>query len=123
VDSHAGFSALTESLELKARFEAKPQRPLHLRLTLSDTIPAVFYRHVDDRRLPSVAAALDSFETTGLIDQKSRVKGLNRHEDIRENSSVRNSIAPIDQAVPRLARQYGRNQYFFHNPLGMPDIN
>jgi hypothetical protein len=50
--------------------------------------------------VPSVAAALDSFEMTGLIHQKSRVKGLNRHEDIRENSSVRNPTAPIDQTVP-----------------------
>ena len=52
--------------------------------------------------VPSVAAALDSFEMTGLIHQKSRVKGLNRQEDIRENSSVRNPTAPIDQTLPRL---------------------
>ena len=40
---------------------------------------------------------------TGLIDRKSGIKRLNRHQKIRQEGSGGDSIAPVDQAVTRLA--------------------
>jgi hypothetical protein len=74
-----------------------------LPLTLRDTKSAILDWNAYHGRLSAAAAALHCFEMTGLIDRKAGIEWLNRHKNIRQNGSSRNSIAPIDQTVTGLA--------------------
>src|SRR5215216_643347 len=91
-----------------------PNRPFHLRLTLSDTKATVDHGHLDDRSPLVAAAMLQALRKARLVDGEAGIEGFDGDHQVDRVQAARNLVAQVDQAVAGIAGQNGRDQEPVH---------